>query len=261
MTMPVLFVSHGAPDIAMTDTPASRFLNRLAENVPGPKAVVIVSAHWETAKVELSMSTDTIHDFSGFPAPLYDLRYSAPVPMALADRVEELCRAAGVETVRRPDRGRDHGAWIPLLLSYGPASVPTLQISLPFGGGERALMNLGRILSPLRGEGVLIVGSGGLTHNLRGLNFRDRNAAPPPDALAFAAWIDGVLNDGDAESLSAWRTKAPHAGRHHPTPEHFLPLVFAAGAAGNDPPRMLHDSWEFGALSMRAYGFGIARRE
>lgn len=257
MTMPVFFVSHGAPDLALADTPASRFLRQMAGALPRPKAALIVSAHWETQGVELSLSTDTIHDFSGFPRPLYDLRYGAPVPMDVVSRVEDLCRGAGIATVRRQDRGRDHGAWIPLLLAYGASALPTLQVSLTIGGGEKTLVELGRSLAPLREEGVLIAGSGGLTHNLRALNFRDRNAAPPPESLAFATWVDDALNRREGQSIQTWRTQAPFATQNHPTPEHFLPLVFAAGAAGNDAPHLLHDSWEFGALSMRAYRFGI----
>lgn len=257
MTMPVLFVSHGAPDIVILNTPASHFIRGLAGAVPAPKAILIMSAHWETQGLEMSLSSETIHDFQGFPRPLYDLKYTAPVALNLADRVEDIIHGAGQAIRRRLDRGRDHGAWAPLLMAYGAERIPTIQMSLPRDGREKNLMSLGSILTPLRDEGVLIIGSGSLTHNLGAIDLRNREASTPPDAMAFVNWVDDTLNRRDVIALQAWRTVAPYAMRHHPTPEHFLPLLFAAGAAGMAVPRVLHDSWDFGSLSMRTYGFGM----
>ena len=252
MTMPTLFVSHGAPTVAISQTPASEFFRSLAALLPKPKAVLMVSAHWEERQPTLGLGTETIHDFYGFPPALYQMRYPAPVAEAVAARAVVLLRDAGVETRTDVSRGRDHGAWTPMILGWPNADVPLAQLSLVGGGDPATHFAIGAALKPLREDGVLIVGSGSATHNLR--------ARPTPEpaewATSFVAWLDRTLEAGDDAGLRDWRRAAPYAEINHPTAEHFDPIFVARGAAAGEPVTRLHHSWEFGSLSMNAYALG-----
>ena len=259
-TMPTLFVSHGAPTFALEPGEAGRELAALAREIPAPRAILIASPHWMSPVVSLTASDrpETIHDFGGFPAPLYDLRYPAPGEPALAARAIELLAAAGVDAHADPRRGLDHGAWVPLLHMYPDAAVPVVQISMAGRRPASWFHTLGRALAPLRDEGVLIVGSGSLTHNL--YEFTGAAAGTMPYVGAFAQWIADTLAAGDVDALLDYRQLAPHAERTHPTDEHLMPLMFAHGAAGAHAGarRLAAADVRYGMLAMDAYVFGAS---
>jgi 4,5-DOPA dioxygenase extradiol len=219
--------------------------------LPRPSAILVATAHWTTRDVQVSSGAvpATIHDFSGFPDELYAMRYPAPGSPALAQRTATLLATAGM-TAHAVDRGFDHGVWVPLMLMYPDADIPVVALSVqPHRDGDHHVA-LGKALAPLRAEGVLIVGSGSATHNLRELDWS--GTRPPPDwASAFDDWLVDVATRGDLTALADWTERAPHARRNHPTPEHFLPCLVAAGA-GSGPGQILHRSMAFGSLAMTA---------
>lgn len=253
MTLPTLFVSHGAPLLAISATPASDFFRSLAGRVPRPNAVLMVSAHWEERVPTLGLGTETIHDFFGFPPALYQIQYPAPVAEAAAARAVALLQDAGIAARTDARRGRDHGAWVPMALAWPGLDMPVAQLSLIAGASPSSHFAIGHALKPLRDEGVLIVGSGSATHNLR--------ARPTPSpaewATGFVGWLDGTLEAGDDAALKDWQRAAPYAEINHPSPEHFDPIFVARGAAAGERTTRLHHSWEFGSLSMNAYAFGL----
>jgi 4,5-DOPA dioxygenase extradiol len=225
--MPVLFLAHGAPPL-LEDPLWVRELADWAADLPRPKAIVVLSAHWEAAPLAIGAvrPVPLIYDFGGFPDRFYRLQYPAPGAPEAAARVRELMRAAGLRFVDEPERGLDHGTYIPLMCMYPAADIPVLQLSLP-GEDPRALFAVGRALAPLRDEGVLLVGSGFLTHNLRALSLRET----PAWAREFDEWIAGVLARRDHDALFDYRAKAPGVRQALPTHEHFTPVLVAAGAA------------------------------
>lgn len=255
--LPSLFVSHGAPDLALSDHPAARFLAQLGESLPRPRAILVVSAHWErpVPAITTSPAPATIHDFSGWPRALYGLRYPAPGSPWLAERVAGLLAEAGLPLEADPARGFDHGAWVPLLLGWPAADIPVAQVSLIRGGDARAHLALGRALAPLRGEGVLVLGSGAAVHNLGAL--APEGTPPPAWARAFDEWLAEALAAGNREALCRFPAAPREARAAHPTPEHLMPLFVAMGAGGDEGRAVrLHDSWSYGSLSMAAYAFG-----
>lgn len=256
--LPTLFLSHGSPMTALRDSPARRFLQGLGAGLGRPKAILVASAHWETARpaVNSVAINETIHDFGGFPRPLFEIQYPAPGAPALADRVADLLAAAGLPCDIDRQRGLDHGAWVPLSLIWPAADVPILQISIQSHLGPAHHMQLGRALAPLREEGVLIVGSGSFTHNLRILDRSAMDAPEMPGVIAFADWFDHALTGHRTADLLTYRARAPSAVEQHPTDEHLLPIYVALGAAGEGAhAKRLHSSVEFGALRMDAYEF------
>ncbi len=211
--IPSLFVSHGAPTLPFDDCPARDFLSGLGTTFEKPKGIVIASAHWETdvPHVNRVAVNDTIHDFYGFPEPLYRLRYTAPGSADLSARVAELTGASFDDK-----RGLDHGAWVPLMLMYPDADIPVVQIAVqPFAGVAHHIA-LGRALAPLREEGVLVMGSGSFVHNLRLLDRRGLNAPEPDWSKDFADWMDAALLARDDDALSHYRERAPNAAQAHP---------------------------------------------
>ena len=252
MSMPSLFVSHGAPTLIIEDRPARAFLAGLAGLVPRPTAILAVSAHWTTDRPAVSVSgqPETIHDFYGFPEQLYRLHYKAPGAPELARRVATLTGAVPA------DYGLDHGAWVPAMLGWPAADIPIFQLSVQPEMTPAHHIALGRKLAPLRDEGVLVLGSGSATHNLRRLVRGGGDVAPEPWAQAFDDWLADTLEQGDEAALADYRTGAPHARDAHPTDEHFLPLHVAFGAAGEGARgHALHRSFSLGNLSMAAYAF------
>ncbi|MHB8425108.1 MAG: DODA-type extradiol aromatic ring-opening family dioxygenase [Gammaproteobacteria bacterium] len=247
---PSLFISHGSPMLALDAShPAHPFLRGLGQSLGKPQAILTLSAHWETPtpRVTGAPHPGTMHDFYGFPAPLYDLRYPAPGNHTLAQQVGELLSPpAAVDLLR----GLDHGAWVPLLLMYPQHDIPVLQLSLQTSQGPAHHLKIGEALKPLREQGVLIVGSGGATHNLREYFHPAGDNQPYQD---FAAWLQTTLVSGDRAALLDYRRCAPQAARNHPTEEHFLPL-FAALGAGGPKARRLHASFDR-TLCMDAYIF------
>lgn len=250
--LPALFVSHGAPSLPFDDVPARDFLRGLGQSLGRPRAIVVMSAHWETASpaVNAVAVNDTIHDFGGFPRQLYELRYPAPGDAALAEQVAGLTGSA-VDAAR----GLDHGAWVPLMLMYPDADIPVVQLSVQPRRDAAHHMALGRALTGLREDNVLLMGSGGFVHNLRAIA---PPGSPEPDwSREFADWMHARLIADDGAALTAWETQAPQARRAQPTPEHFLPLFFALGAGGeNAKAARLHSSATFGSLRMDSYSFG-----
>ena len=212
MTLPSLFVSHGSPMLALTDTPARRFLAGLPTLLPRPRAILVVSAHWETAApmVNKVARNQTIHDFFGFPRALYDLHYPAPGDEALAEQVADMLGKTGFATGLETTRGLDHGAWVPLLLAWPEADIPTLQLSVQTSRGPDHAYQIGRTLAPLRDEGVLIVGSGSFTHDLRRFRGQPVNAPESADVTAFSDWMDTAIVHNNTPSLLNYRKLAPY---------------------------------------------------
>jgi 4,5-DOPA dioxygenase extradiol len=258
--LPSIFVSHGSPMLAITRTPAHEFLAQLGTELPRPRAVLMVSAHWETETpmVNAVARNQTIHDFRGFPQALYEIQYPAPGDATRASRIAALLDAAGFPTGIDQTRGLDHGAWVPMMLAYPDADVPVLQLSVQSHLGPAHAYAIGQALAPLRAEGVLIIGSGSFTHDLRRFRGQAVDAPETEDVTSFSAWMDQAITAHEVDALLHYRTRAPHAADEHPTEEHLLPLFTALGAAGDTPTaRRLHNSTEHAILRMDAYGFGI----
>jgi 4,5-DOPA dioxygenase extradiol len=264
-TLPTLFISHGSPMHALQAGRAGAGWAALGSRLPRPSALLIASAHWESEWPMLTTGArpETIHDFGGFPPPLYELRYPAAGAPAVAQRAIDLIRAGGIAANGNGCRGLDHGAWVPLLHMYPAADVPVVQVSIQTQLGADHHLRLGEILAPLRDDGVLIVGSGHLTHNLHewiALARRHRmqpvETTTEPYVREFGDWIDGALRSDDRGRLAHWLELAPHARRAHPTDEHFLPLPLAFGAAGPAPRvERLDFGVDSGVLAMDAYLF------
>lgn len=235
-------------------------LNKLGKELPRPKAVLVMSPHWMTPEVRVTTSArpETIHDFGGFPQPLYEIQYPAPGAPDVAQRALELLRAAGWKAVADGNRGLDHGAWVPVRHLYPDADVPVIQVSMPRTLDAQGAVELGRALAPLADEGVLLVGSGSITHNLYEV-FRSPVATPQAYATEFTDWARDAVKRHDEAALVNYLQSAPHAQRAHPTAEHYLPLPFAFGAAPKDAPvRVIDGGLTYSVLAMDAYLFGEA---
>lgn len=258
MTLPTLFLSHGSPMHAIEPTTASRAWQELGRTLPKPRAILIVSGHWESSVplVTGSANPQTIHDFGGFPAALYQIEYPARGDPDLAARAVALLKHEGIAAGVDGNRGLDHGAWVPLRWMYPDASVPVVQLSLQTELGPAHHLRVGRALASLGNEDVLVVGSGHTTHNL-GDWMRGRDGGTPlPYAEAFARWLGEKLEGHDVEALLDYRHEAPGAVRAHPTEEHFLPLFVALGAAGDAAtPEPLLRGFEGNALALDSYLF------
>ena len=237
--LPVLFISHGSPMLVFEPGRSGPALRAMGEQLcaqGGIRAVLVMSPHWMSAGVEVMSGPRpaTWHDFGGFPEPLYRLQYPAPGAPGIAQQVIALLQAAGIPAQADPARPYDHGAWMPLLHMLPQAELPVLQVSLPAGFEPAQLYAMGQALAGLREQGVLIVASGSMTHNLREF-FTGRpewDAAPASYVQEFSAWVEQALLAQDRERLFDYRRQAPHAVRAHPSDEHYLPLYFALGAAG-----------------------------
>lgn len=256
--LPSLFVSHGAPSFALEPGLAGPRLTALGHALPRPDAVLVVSPHWMTPapRVGTSLRPDTIHDFGGFDPALYQLRYPVQGHAGLAQRAIECLNAAGWPAQADERRGLDHGAWVPLLHLFPQADVPVFQVSLPSRLDAEQAWAFGQALAPLADEGVLIVGSGSLTHNLH--EFRGAHGRDEAYVVAFAAWVREAVEQGDGARLRRTLSDAPDARRAHPTAEHFWPLLVAAGAAdGMLPARVMEGGIVHGMLAMDAYAFGM----
>ena len=257
MALPVLFLSHGSPMHALQPGAVRAVWEGIAAELPRPKGILIASAHWETNIPTLTGNAkpETIHDFYGFPRPLYEIQYPAPGAPDIAARALGLLEKAGFTAAIDPSRGLDHGAWSPLLYMYPKADVPVVQVAVQTELGTRHHLEVGRALAPLADEGVLVIGSGHMTHNLRE---RVRDASAPPMAYAkeFQDWVKARIDAHELEALADYRKLSPEGVRSHPTDEHFLPLFVALGAArpGYKAER-LYDGIEMGALAMDAYRF------
>lgn len=255
--LPSLFISHGAPTFALRPGQAGPGLTELGRTLPRPEAVLVVSPHWMTYAPRVSMASEpeTIHDFGGFDPALYRLSYPAKGHPDLATRALAHLRDAGWQPQADERRGLDHGTWVPLMHLFPDADVPVFQVSMPQWMDAATAWAFGQALAPLADEGVLIVGSGSLTHNL--YEFRGGQASDEPYVIKFAAWVREAVEQGDRERLLRTLDDAPEAHRAHPTPEHFWPLLVAAGAAKEMKPAcVIEGGIEHGMLAMDAYVFG-----
>jgi 4,5-DOPA dioxygenase extradiol len=252
---PAIFVSHGSPTLPLERGPAVDFLKGLGGQLGRPEAILIASAHWDTDRPAVSgaRKPETIYDFYGFPPQLYQLRYPAPGAPEVARRAAGLLESQGLTTDIDPGRGLDHGAWTSLFHMYPQADIPVAQVSIQSELGPAHHVRLGEALRPLRDEGVLIMASGGATHNLRELSYQRGNPVPQPWVHEFNEWLADAVLSGRREDLVDYRGKAPHAVRNHPTDEHLIPLFVALGAG--DSAQRLHTSISSGVISMDAYRF------
>ncbi|WP_426689426.1 DODA-type extradiol aromatic ring-opening family dioxygenase [Rhodanobacter ginsengiterrae] len=255
-TLPSLYISHGSPMTALQPGLTGTRLAELAGALPKPTAIVLASAHWLSRRPHVGSAAlpETIHDFGGFPAPLYQLRYPAPGAPALAGQVMQLL--AELAPVADPRRGLDHGAWVPLRLLYPQADIPVVPISIQPELGPAHHYALGQALAPLRDEGVLLIGSGSITHNLHDLGAGYSDERQAPYVKPFIDWIEQKLAAGDIDALLDYRRQAPFAQRAHPTDEHLLPLFVALGAAGTSAHAQRIDAGiDMGLLAMDIYRF------
>ena len=250
--LPSLFVSHGAPLFAIEAGTSGPALAAWGACLPPDlRGVVVMSPHWmaRTPAVMTNPQPKTWHDFGGFPDELYTLQYLAPGSPALGQQVIDLLQAAGIAAQGDASRPMDHGAWVPLMHLLPQANVPVVQVALPAGYGPQQVYAMGAALRTLRAQGVLVVGSGSMTHNLR--EFSGGGAQVLPYVTEFCRWVEDRLTEGNLDALLDYRAQAPHAVRAHPTDDHFLPLFFALGAA--DPaarPAYLSREVMYGMLAM-----------
>jgi 4,5-DOPA dioxygenase extradiol len=253
---PAVFVSHGSPMVALDSDDYPKALKAFGDGVAAARALVVVSAHWETegeVRVTTSATPPLIYDFYGFPEPLYRLKYAAPGAPELAGDVVARLKEAGLPAVADAERGLDHGAWVPLLHAFPAAKLPVVQVSMPLGASPADVARMGEVLRPLRAQGVVLMGSGGIVHNLRRLNFHEKNASVEPWAQAFDGWVAQKLSARDFSGLQQW-LDAPNARLAHPRAEHLMPLYFALGAAlPEDRLTPVFEGFHHGTLSMRSF--------
>ncbi|URM30462.1 dioxygenase [Pseudomonas frederiksbergensis] len=253
---PSLYISHGSPMLALEPGASGPALARLAAALPKPKAIVMVSAHWESSELLVSGNPqpETWHDFGGFPQALFEVQYPAPGNPQLAAEVVELLKADGLPVRIDTQRPFDHGVWVPLSLMYPQADIAVVQVSLPTRGGPALQTRVGHALASLREHGVLLIGSGSITHNLRELDWHAGPESVEPWAKEFRDWMIEKLETNDEAALHDYRQQAPNAVRNHPSDEHLLPLYFARAAGGEFS--VAHQGFTMGALGMDIYRFG-----
>ncbi|KAJ4839489.1 hypothetical protein Tsubulata_030726 [Turnera subulata] len=264
--MDTFYISHGSPTLCIDEKiPARQFLKswegEVLKKEMRPSAILVVSGHWDTQHpaVNVVERNDTIYDFYGFPKAMYELKYNPPGAPGLARRVKQLLLDSPeglVETVREDrKRGLDHGAWVPLMLMYPEGDIPVCQLSVQSGKDAEYHYRIGKALSPLREEGVLIMGSGSATHNLRAIYPSATTVAPW--ASQFDTWLRDSLLQGRYQDVIQYESKAPHAKQAHPSPDHFYPLHVAMGAAAahNSKAQLIHHSWGLGTISYASYRF------
>jgi len=258
-SQPALFVPHGAPTFALRPGAAGAALKALASTLAQPRAIIIVSAHWDTtqATVGFAERPETIHDFWGFPDELYTLRYPATGCREASQQVVDAIKAAALPVASDAGRGLDHGAWVPLRLMFPDAEVPVIPLSIQSHGGPEQAYKLGQALIPLTRQGFLVIASGNLTHNLRDFQLAWRNGGQTPAYVRqFTDWLAERLSAHDTTALLDYRRQAPGAVQAHPSDEHLLPLYVALGAAGeNAEARRVHAGIDDYVIAMDAYAF------
>ena len=249
--LPALFISHGAPTFAIEQSATTSALARIGQNLPKPRAIIIMSAHWQSAKLEISSNPQpkTWHDFSGFTPELYDLQYPAAGQPALAETLAQQLTARGITCRVNPLRVSDHGVWAPLLHLYPEADIPIVQISLPRHYDSVACYQLGAQLAQLRDEQILLIGSGSITHNLQALRWQAESI--DKTARDFKVWLLQQLKT-DIPSALDWQ-QYPNYQNVHPSDEHLLPLFFALGAGQR--VSVVHQSMAHHSLGMDIYRF------
>lgn len=261
VTLPSLFVSHGSPMLAVEPGRTGPMLHQLGTTLPRPQAIVVMSPHWATPapRVGNLLKQRVIHDFGGFPSALYELDYPASGAPALAERITGLLRDAGLPAQTDDSWGLDHGTWVPMRYLYPQADIPVVQLSMQPHLPALYHYQVGQLLAPLASEGILLIGSGSFTHNLRELRRSELDADTAPHTLEFLQWFLQHMRAGDLETLLNYRQLAPHAVRVHPSDEHLLTLFFAMGAA-DDWTRLVHldSGTTYHSLRMDSFAFGTA---
>ncbi|MFV5190683.1 DODA-type extradiol aromatic ring-opening family dioxygenase [Acinetobacter courvalinii] len=250
-TLPGLFISHGSPMLALDPEQVGPALNRLSSNLPKPQAIIVMSAHWESQALEVSTSTrpETWHDFRGFPPALYEIRYPAPGAPQLAEEILKLFAEAGLAAHANSTRPRDHGVWMPLLHMYPDADIPVIEISLPIHMNADEIYKIGQVLSPLREQQILLIGSGSITHNLAELSWQ-ADADVPVWASTFRNAVVNKLTHQDYDAVLDWPS-LPYVQRNHPSLEHFAPLFFAMGTGNRF--NIVHSSFSMLTVGMDIY--------
>lgn len=255
MTLPSLFLGHGAPDLPISSTPARGFTESIAARYSGVRAILVISAHWEARvnTIGTAEKPETIYDFGGFDPRLYRMTYPAETSAPVIDAIDAALNAADIAHAGDASRGYDHGVWVPLSLAYPEADIPVIQVSLRRGASAEENYRLGAALAPLRDQGVLIIGSGATVHNLRRIA---PEGAPVPDwAKEFDDWIVAGVTRGDSATLVRFPEEPATARIAHPTPEHLMPFYVALGAGGGRG-RAIHRSFSWGSIGMTAFEFG-----
>ena len=254
--LPAVFVSHGAPDLSLHPSPARTFLSQLGK-LSKPQAILMISAHWGSDRPTIGKAEqpDTMHDFWGFDRRLYSIDYPARGAPQLAEKVVQLLEDAGISSSSTPSRGLDHGTWNPLMLMYPSANIPVTQLSIQPRLTPSYHLQIGKILAPLRQEGILILASGSATHNLRDFGKYPLDAPPPAWVENFSQWLSTALQQKDESALLNYRQLAPYAKKNHPSEEHLLPMFVALGATESTNIVELHSSYTYGVLSMASYAF------
>lgn len=258
-TQPALFVPHGAPTFALRPGAAGAAISAKARTLSLPRAIIMISAHWDTAvpTVGFADRLETIHDFSGFPDELYALRYPATGCREAAEVVVAAIRAAGLPVATDTQRGLDHGAWVPLRLMFPEADVPVIPLSIQSHAGPEQAYLLGRALAPLLAKGFLVIASGNVTHNLRDYQLASRNGGQTPAYVRqFTDWLANRLQAHDISAVLDYRAQAPGAVQAHPSDEHLLPLFVALGAGGEQAEvQRFHAGIDDYVIAMDAYAF------
>ena len=252
--MPSLFISHGPPDRVTSSSPAKTFLTQLGGQLPKPKAIIIFSAHWFSKKITLSANgtNDILHDMYGFNPELYQVKYHTITPAWLAESVTDILDSENIE-YSTSNRGLDHGAWSVLKLAYPDGSIPVIGVSIPVYENFEDYLMLGALLKPLRKSGYLIIGSGSATHNLSELQFNNSKSAW---AQEYVDWLQQAVLNHNYDDLATPYQANKLTRKAHPTPDHYIPLLIAAGAGMNEAVDIIHDSYEYGTLNNTSFRFG-----
>jgi len=262
--VPSLFLAHGSP-MSVLDKEYAAPLRKFASRQRGLRAIVAVSAHWQAPgplRVTSGPRPSLIYDFKGFPGWLYEVAYPCPGDRAVAQMVAVMLQRAGIEARLDPQRGLDHGVWVPLSLAFPEATVPVIQVSLPLHSTPGQMIAIGRALAPLRSEHILFVGTGGVVHNLDVVQMDDDSAPPETWAVEFDTWVRERAGDLDVGTLEKYASLAPHAREAVPAPEHFDPLLFTMGTAlPGDVVYDIYEGFRYGSLSMRSFALTGRRRE
>jgi len=262
--VPSLFVAHGSP-LTVVDKDFASTLRKFGSRQKNLRAVVIVSAHWQTTgaiHVSSHPKPQLVYDFTGFPSWLYNFAYAPPGDRALAQSVAIRLQQGGVDARLDPERGLDHGAWVPLSMAFPDAAIPVVQISLPMPSQSETLLAMGKALAPLRSENVLLIGSGGLVHNLARVQDDTPDNIADPWASEFDAWVRAQAGNMDTAALVDYQRLAPHAAAAVPTSEHYDPLLFIMGTAlPGDSVMDVYDGFRYGSLSLRSFALAGRRRE
>jgi 4,5-DOPA dioxygenase extradiol len=262
--VPSLFVAHGSP-LTVIDKDYASTLRKFGSRQKNLRAIIVVSAHWQTTgaiHVSSNPAPQLVYDFVGFPSWLYSFSYAAPGDRAMAQAVAYRLQQGGVDARLDPERGLDHGAWVPLSVAFPEAVIPVVQVSLPSPSRPETLLAMGKALAPLRLENVLLVGSGGIVHNLARLQDDTPDDIADPWASEFDTWVREQAGRLDVAALADYQRLAPHAAAAAPTPEHYDPLLFVMGSALRDDSVMdVYEGFRYGSLSLRSFALAGRRRE